>query len=104
MALQNAVQGDQHTAQTITWSAGGAVKVLTGATITGTITDSAGTTRAITGTLTVTVGASGIFTWAYGAADTGTVGNFQVQFTATYVADSLFDSTFLTSWVVGVKH
>jgi hypothetical protein len=104
MALQNAVQGDQHTAQQITWYAGTAVKNLTGAVITGTITDANGTIRAITGALTFVTPASGVFNWQYSAVDTGTAGSYQVQFTATYAADSLADSTFLTSWVVQVKH
>jgi len=104
MALQNAVQSDQHTAQQITWYAGTAVKNLTGATITGTITDANGAIRAITGTLTLVTPLSGVFSWAYSSVDTATAGSYQVQFTAAYASDSLADSTFLTSWVVGSKH
>jgi hypothetical protein len=103
MALQNAVQNDGHTAQRITWSAGSAVKDLTGATITGTITDvQTQTTRAITGTLALVTAASGIFSWQYSAADTATVGAYTVQFTATY-GDGLIDSSFSASWEVMVK-
>lgn len=104
MALQNAVQLDRHTSQRITWSAGDTAKDLTNATVTGTITDEAGTTRAITGTLTLITAASGIFDWAYGAADTADEGEYQVQFTATYASDSLPDSSFSTAWKVVVKY
>lgn len=105
MALQNAVQNDQYTAQLITWNAGSAVKDLTGAVLTGTITDQAtNTTRAITGTLALVTAASGIFSWAYSAADTATLGDYYVQFTATYAADSKADSSFRTGWKVVVKY
>jgi hypothetical protein len=103
MALQDAIQTDRHAGQRITWSAGSAVKDLTGSTITGTITDTqTNTTRAITGTLALVTALSGIFSWAYSAADTATVGSYQVQFTATY-GDGTPDSTFLMNWQVLVK-
>lgn len=106
MALQSAVQNDRHTAQSITWNAGSAAKDLTGATITGTITEQreGGTTRAITGTLTVTNAAGGVFSWAYSAADTATLGDYYVQFTATYASDSKIDSSFRTGWKVVIKY
>lgn len=101
MALQPAIQNDRHTGQQITWyyADGATKKPITGATITGTITDTAGATRAITGTLAVTDGPNGVFTWAYGAADTATVGAYLVQFTATY-GDALPDSSFAMDWEV----
>lgn len=104
MSLQPAIKGDRHTGQQITWyyADGVTVKPLTGATITGTITDTAGTTRAITGTLNVTDGPNGVLQWAYGAADTATAGRFTAQFTATY-ADTLQDSSFEMDWDVKAK-
>lgn len=104
MALQYAVQLDRHTAQRITWNAGDTAKDLTNATITGTITDEAGTTRAIDGTLTLVTAASGIFDWAYGANDTADEGEFQAQFTATYASDSKIDSSFSAAWKVVIKY
>lgn len=103
MALQSAVQGDRHTTQTITWYAGDAVKVLTGATITGKIINSAGVATAIGGVLTVTDGPNGLFTWVYAAADTLTAGSYKVQFTALF-ADTLSDSSFESDWEVKKKH
>jgi hypothetical protein len=103
-SLQPAVKNDRHTGQSITWYAGSTPKVLTGATITGTITDTTtGTSRAITGALSLSDAANGVFTWAYSAADTGTVGVYDVQFTATY-ADQLSDSSFTISWTVSAKN
>lgn len=104
MSLNPAILGDRHSGQIVTWSLAAtsplSPKVLTGATITGTITDAEGTsTRAITGTLAVVDGANGIFSWAYSAADTGTVGKFTVQFTATY-PDGKADSSFEFDWEV----
>jgi hypothetical protein len=60
--------------------------------------DSAGVSRAITGTLTATSPDSGLFTWAYSALDVGTVGRFLVQFKADY--GTTYDLTFPEPWVV----
>jgi len=100
MPLQPAVQNDRHTGQLITWyyADGVTPKPLTGATITGTITQS-GTARAISGVLTVTDGPGGVLSWAYAATDTATAGYATVQFSATY-GDGLLDSTFETPWQV----
>jgi hypothetical protein len=103
MALEPAVQGDRHTGQQITWYAGSAKKVLTNATLTGKLVNSAGTVTAIAGTLTVTDGPNGVFTWAYAAADVATVGTYTVQFTATF-PDTLSDSSFDAAWSVLTKH
>lgn len=105
MPLADAIQGDLHTGQLITWYYTGTTtpKPLTGATITGTITDRVtGITRAVAGVLTVTDEPNGVFSWAYAAADPVTAGTFTVQFTATY-ADGLPDSSFETPWNVLVK-
>lgn len=106
MSLQPAIQHDRHTGQTITWylADGTTKKVLTGATITGTLTTPAGVTTAIGGVLTVTDGPNGVFTWAYGANDTATATIYNVQFTATYAADGLADSSFVTDWTVQTKY
>lgn len=102
MSLQPAVQGDLHEGQLITWYAGTPPKVLTGATITGKIINGAGVATAIAGTLTVTDGANGIFSWVYAAGDTGTVGSFKVQFTATYAGSP--DSSYEADWTVFKKY
>ena len=57
---------------------------LTGATMTGTIADRQGNSRAIAGALTVLDGAAGVFEWAFGATDLVQPGTYQVQFTAAF--------------------
>ena len=100
MALAPAVKGATHTPQRITWSHDdGTAEDLTGATLTGTITDSAGTTRAIAGALTLTTAASGIFTWTYSAADVATAGTYMVQFVAAF-GDGTKDKTYKSGWTV----
>src|SRR5262245_19823252 len=99
MALPRAIEGARYTGMQVTWTQeDGTAQNLSGATLTGRIEDRAGDDRSITGTLTVTNAASGIFTWAYSAADVATVGRFMVQFKATY--GSLYDLTFPEPWVV----
>lgn len=102
MSLQPAIQGDLHEGQLITWYAGTTAKVLTGATITGKIINSAGVAAAIAGTLTVTDGPNGIFSWVYAAGDTANVGAFKVQFTATFAGSP--DSSYEADWAVFKKH
>src|ERR1043165_2094470 len=99
MSLSRAIEGARHTGQRGTWTQeDGTPQDLTGATLSGTIMAQDGTTRSITGTLSITTAADGIFTWAYSAADVGTEGRFMVQFKATY--GSLFDLTFPEQWIV----
>lgn len=101
MTLTTAIAGATRPAQSIIFTdAAGTALVLTGATLTGTIKNSAGTVRDITGTLTVTTAASGIFSWEYSAADVLTSGNFTVQFTATFVAAPTVAKTPIMQWVV----
>lgn len=101
MALANAVQGATRPNQSITWTrADDTAEVLTGATLTGVIRDAAGTVRAITGTLAVTDGANGVFSWNYSAADVATAGRFEVQFTAAFGSDPTPARTLATSWEV----
>lgn len=99
MSLPRAIEGARHTGQEITWTKeDDSAHDLTDATVTGTIEDEDGDTTAITGTLTVTDAANGVFTWAYSAADVGTVGRFMVQFKATY--SSTYDLSYPEPWVV----
>lgn len=101
MALANAVEGARHTAQQITWQdENGTAVNLTGATITGyKKANSDGTITALDGTLTLVTAASGVFSWAYGAVDVGTVGKYKVQFIATY-SDTTKDKTLHHDWEV----
>ena len=72
MALASAIEGATRPAQSITWYRGDGVtpEDLAGATITGRLRYAVdGTSRDIAGTLTVTDGAAGEFTWAYDADD-----------------------------------
>lgn len=103
MALASAIQGAKRPTQQITWTRQGSgdPEVLTGATITGIIKNKQTLeTRAITGTLTVTDGENGVFTWAYGTADVADAGVFQVQFSAAFIAEPTPAKTFLTDWEV----
>lgn len=100
MALADAVQGATHTPQRITWlDTDNTPLNLTGATVTGKIRDAAGTSRSITGTLTIVTAASGIFSWTYSAADVETAGEYNVQFTATY-GDATVERTLVEAWTV----
>ena len=100
MALSDAVEGASYIAQQITWTdEDGTVVDLTGATITGKLKNlETGAVTSIDGTLALVTAASGIFSWAYGAADVGTVGQFQAQFIATY--GGLSEKTLVEPWRV----
>lgn len=101
-ALANAIQGALRPSQQIVWLDGEGVALnLTGATITGVIRNrSNNDARIVAGTLSVTDGPAGTFTWAYKAADVADVGTFDVQFTATFMADPTPARTFVATWVV----
>lgn len=101
MALATAVEGSLWPPQAITWSTeDGTLPDLTGATITGAIKDlSAGTTRAIAGTLAVTDGPAAQFQWTYDAADV-VAGRYQVQFNAVLASGPTPARTFTDEWVV----
>lgn len=101
MALENALEGARHTGQQITWSHDDeSAHDLTGATITGTIRSvRTGVTQAITGTLALVTAASGIFTWAYSAADIAVADRYQVQFKADY-GGGLYDLSYWIDWLV----
>ena len=101
MALADAVAGALRPSQVITWTRDdGTAENLTGATITGTLTPiDTGVARAIAGTLTLTIPASGAFTWAYGAADV-VEGIYNVQFNASFAASPTPARTYKTRWRV----
>jgi hypothetical protein len=100
MALETAIEGGRHTAQSITFArADDATQNLTGATLSGTIKNiRTGVERAITGTLALGTPASGIFTWTYSAGDL-VAGDYQVQFVATY-GDATVDRSVWSNWTV----
>ncbi|MDQ2995460.1 MAG: hypothetical protein M3R61_00170 [Chloroflexota bacterium] len=100
MALQSAFQGATHTGQQITWTRDdGTPQDLTGATLSGTITNVlTGVSTAIGGTLTATTPLSGILTWAYSAADVAASGQYRVQLLASY--GSAIDATYLADWLI----
>lgn len=99
MGLAPALQYARKRSQTITWRDDDNAAIdLTGATLTG-IIERGGTQTAITGTLTVTGASSGVFTWAYSAADVAEAGTFFVQFRAKY-SDSLSEFSYRTRWQV----
>lgn len=98
MSLPNVVKSSIYSDLVLTWSP---VLDLTGATLTGTITDRNGDgSRAITGTLAVSSAEAGIFTWSPSSADVATAGAFYVQFTAT-IGGEAEKSERLPWWVKG---
>ena len=101
MGLADAVQYARKRTQTITWTDedGNAID-LTGATLMA-IIDRAGTQTLVSGTLTITAATSGVFTWAYSAADVAQAGTFSVQFYARYSSDaSKPEKSFAHKWFV----
>ncbi len=97
MPIGKAIAGATHTAQRITCQdEDGDAWSLVGATITGILKPRrGGTSRAITGTMTIVgTGSTGQFDWAYSAADVVEAENW-VQFKATFAggAYDLFKKT-----------
>lgn len=86
MALPDAAQLEDGRVVTITWNKQGTTTpedISSPTGFTGVIEFGSGptyTTRAISGALTVTDGANGIFTWKWDAVDTVDGGSFRVQF------------------------
>lgn len=72
---------------------------LTGATLTGKISDGI-TTRAITGALGLTDADGGVFRWDLSGADVADHGRLEVQFTATFVSGQSPAKTFKCTWYV----
>ena len=98
MSLPKALQGARNTGLKLTWTQDdGTVENLTGATLSGTMKDKDGVVTAITGTLAIVTAASGIFSWAYSAADIATPGRYLVQFKATFTE---YDLTYPENWEV----
>ena len=102
MALAQAIQDSLRPSQIITWTRGdNTPENLTGATLTGKIRNNVtGTVRDIAGTLTVTDGANGVFTWAYHADDVADAGRFMVQFKATFGDNPSPVRTIASEWFV----
>jgi hypothetical protein len=103
VAISDAVEGEVGRVLSITWRQQGTTtpETLTGGTITGKIRAGPGpdyADTAIAGTLTVTDGANGIFTWTLAAGDTDTPGLYQVQFQAVVSSKTL--KTFFSPWAV----
>ena len=100
--LPDRVKGGLRPSQSIQWQReDGTAENLTGATLTGTITNRAtDTTRAIAGTLTVTDGAAGEFRWDYAAGDVDTAGEYDVQFNAAFSPGPSPARTFVARWKV----
>ena len=100
--IATTVEGSLRNTLTITWTNTDDTALnLTNATITGTIKPANGNAeRAITGTLTITVQASGIFTWEPSAADVATPGNYIVTFTATFSVGATPAVSKRAVWVV----
>lgn len=102
MALADAVAGARRPHQQITWvRADGEPENLGAATLTGKIKDRrTGEVRNITGALTVTDAAAGVFTWEYAAEDVAEPGEFEVQFSAAFGSGPTPAMTFVDSWRV----
>lgn len=102
-ALAPAVQGALRPSRIIIWERDdGTPEPLTGATLTGTITNRAtDTTRAIAGTLTPTDNAAaGEFRWDYASGDVSEAGEFDVQFSAAFTPGPSPARTFVARWKV----
>lgn len=105
MGLAPAIAGATRPSQQITWLDGDSSPVnLTGATITGKIKNkNSGQTRDVTGTLTVTSGSGGVFTWTYDDDDVATAGIYNVQFTASYGEEPSPMRSIIATWHVMEK-
>lgn len=104
-SLAPIVQGSTESVHTITAQyADGSTYDLTGKSLSGTWYRSGapGTVYDITGTLTVTDAASGIFTWDKSAADASVPGVHIVQFVVT-AGDGEIDGAFTASMVVEAR-
>ncbi len=103
MGLANAVKGATRPSQSVTWTREGlnTPEPLTGANLTGQLRNcDTGAIRAIAGTLTVTDGTNGVFTWAYAEADVAEAGLFDVQFTAAFGTSPTPARTIVGKWTV----
>lgn len=103
-ALPNWKQGARRPSMIITFlrEDSAVPEPLTGATMTGFIgpESGVGTVAAITGTLSVTNGAAGIFTWDLSAADVQMPGRLVVDFVASFGSSPTPAKTFSASWSI----
>lgn len=100
--MKPTTQGSRKRGKRITWKDGdGNIVDLTGAIITARIQNVAtGAVVASDGTFSIVApGTNGVFTWAFGANDIATAGDYKVQFTATY-PDALIERTYADTWTV----
>jgi TRAP-type mannitol/chloroaromatic compound transport system substrate-binding protein len=100
--LAPAIQNATRPSQVITWTRGdSSPENLTDAVITAKIYDaSTNVSRAVTGSLSITTAAAGVFTWAYSPADVLIAGAFEVQFTATFSLAPTVAKTISERWHV----
>lgn len=97
--LPDRVETAKKTPIEITWTSEDEPVDLTGATLSGVLRRVAtGESRAIVGTIVVTVPAEGIFVWTLATEDVAEPGLFEVQFTATYSGGD--DLTYAALWRV----
>lgn len=77
---------------------------LTGATLTGTITDKHGQERPIAGDLSVDAPATaGRFTWELAPADVATEGSYTVEITASFATEPSPAKSFAADWEISRK-
>lgn len=99
--IPDAVQYGRRPSALITWSdADGDAQDLNGATLTGTIRDAYGNSRAITGSLTLTDAENGVFRWDYSEADVAQAGRLFVKFSAAFGSGQTPANTERTKWTV----
>lgn len=100
--LPRAVKGGVRPSPLVTWvrEDTGEPEDLTGAALSGTITDAAGTERAIAGSLTVLDGAAGKFVWSLAPADVAQAGSFEVRITASFEQPPSPAKSFAAPWKV----
>lgn len=101
--LPDRVKGGLRPSQSIQWKReDGTAEDLTGAILTGTITDAKNVERPIAGTLSVVDGPSGMFRWDFAVGDVAEAGNFDVRFTATFGTAPTIAKTFASVWKVAI--
>lgn len=105
MAVVKAVQGGRWPPQPLVWEIGGQPVNLSGASLTGSMLNrGTGTTRAISGQLTLVDAVRGEFVWYYAPEDVAEAGEFDVEFVAEFTEGeppvTLRGKTFLSRWSI----
>ncbi len=102
MALPTRVQGARRPGLIITWLRDDeTAENLTDATVTGRIRDrNTGAARDISGAITLTDPAAGVFSWLPSVEDVSAAGLFEVQFTATFSSGATPARTFSATWTL----